>query len=144
MNSIIKMKEKLTIKIINTANYEKLKDLYRDAGWWHEDNDEKDPDLLQKIISGSFCFALATIDERYIGMGRAISDGVSDAYIQDVMVLNELRGHGIGNLIMDEIIHHLKSQNINWIGLIAEPQSVSFYERYGFSKMEEYIPFLLK
>jgi spermidine synthase len=137
------MIEKVKISIVKSADTEKLKVLYKDAGWWVEDNDEKDPELLPRLIKGTFCFALATIDDRYIGMGRAISDGVSDAYIQDVMVLKELRGQGIGNLIMDELIYHLKSQNIGWIGLIAEPQSVSFYERYGFKKMKDYVPFIL-
>jgi spermidine synthase len=141
---MINIKDNVTVSIVKSADAERLKALYRDAGWWHEDNDEKDPFLLDKIIKGSFCFALATIDDRYIGMGRAISDGVSDAYIQDVMVIKELRGQGIGNLIMDEIIFYLKKNNISWIGLIAEPQSVSFYQRYGFSNMKDYFPFLLK
>ena len=138
------MIESIKVKIVKTADTEKLKALYIDAGWWDDNNDNVDPDLIPMIVKGSYCFAIATLEDRYIGMGRAISDGVSDAYIQDVAVLKELRGKGIGNLIMDELIHYLKKNNIGWIGLIAEPQSVSFYERYGFNKMRDYVPFLLK
>ena len=135
---------KIEIKIVKSADIEQLIALYKDAGWWKEENDGTDPSFIQKIIEGSFCFAIAVIEDKIIGMGRSISDGVSDAYIQDVVVLRDFRGQGIGVKIMDEIIKFLKSKNITWIGLIAEPNAVSFYDRYGFSRMENYVPFLLK
>ncbi|MCL2374040.1 MAG: GNAT family N-acetyltransferase [Treponema sp.] len=137
------MAEEIKVEITQRADTEQLKSLYREAGWWNE-GDDADSDLMNKIIQGSFCFAVASIGGKVIGMGRAISDGVSDAYIQDVAVLNELRGRGIGVLIMDEIIKYLKSKNVNWIALISEPKAVSFYERYGFSRMTDYMPFALK
>ncbi|MCL2706334.1 MAG: GNAT family N-acetyltransferase [Spirochaetaceae bacterium] len=138
------MDEKIKIEIIKTADTEQIKNLYREAGWWNEDTDNKDPDLINKIIHGSFCFVVASIGDRLIGMGRAISDGACDSYIQDVMVLNEFRGKGIGVLIMDELIKYLKSKNINWITTVSEPQAVLFYQKYGFSQMTDYIPFTLK
>ena len=134
---------KIKVTITETADTKQLKSLYEEAGWWNED-DNNDPDLINKIMQGSFCFAVASINDKLVGMGRAISDGVSDAYIQDVAVLNDFRGKGIGVLIMDEIIKHLKSKNINWISLISEPKAVSFYQRYGFSQMTDYVPFTLK
>jgi len=136
--------DNLKIEIIKTGDLEQLKTLYRESNWWSENNDSVDPDLINKIIQGSFCFAVASLGSRIIGMGRAISDGVCDAYIQDVAVLPEFRGNGIGVLIMDELIFYLKSKKINWITLISEPKAVSFYERYGFSLMKDYVPFTLK
>ena len=131
------------IKIIKTAPLDDLIILYKDAGWWSEENDGVDPNFIQKIIDGSFCFAVAYHDDKIIGMGRAISDGVSDAYIQDVVVLSEHRGKGIGVQLMDAIIDFLKSKGIGWISLISEPKAVSFYDRYGFKRMEGYVPFRL-
>ena len=133
----------IEIKIIKDAPIDDLILLYKDAGWWSEENDGVDPDFIQKIVDGSFCFAVAYHEGGVVGMGRAISDGVSDAYIQDVVVLSEYRGKGIGIKIMDTIIDFLKSKGIGWISLISEPKAVAFYERYGFTKMEEYIPFRL-
>jgi len=121
---------------------EQLRNLYKEAGWWNDE--ENAPDLVNKIVQGSFCFAVASADDRLIGMGRVISDGASDAYIQDVMVSNEFRGKGLGVLIIDELVKYLKSKNINWIALISEPKAVSFYQRYGFSQMTDYVPFILK
>jgi spermidine synthase len=137
------MLDNVEIKIIKHADIPQLIEIYKDAGWWVEENDNVDPQFIQRIVSGSFCFAVAVYEERIIGMGRSISDGVSDAYIQDVAVLTEYRGKGIGIMLMDEIIKFLKSHNINWIGLIAEPKAVSFYTKYGFNRMKDYEPFLL-
>ena len=163
--------DNIKIEIIKTGDVvtglapeklQQLKTLYMESNWWSENNDLVDPDLINKIIQGSFCFAVASIEiehnsttpnpsnlegryyDKIIGMGRAISDGVCDAYIQDVAVLPEFRGNGIGVLIMDELIFYLKSKKINWITLISEPKAVSFYERYGFSLMKDYVPFTLK
>ena len=138
-----KPQKKVKVEIVKNADTEQLKNLYREAGWWSE-GDDADPELISKIIQGSFCFAVASIKDKLIGMGRAISDGVCDSYIQDVVVLNEFRGREIGVLIMDELIKYLRSKNINWISLISEPKAVSFYQRYGFSQMTDYMPFSLK
>jgi len=135
--------ENIKVEIVKAADIKQLKNLYIEAGWWNE-NDNKDPNLINKILQGSFCFAVASINDKIIGMGRAISDSVCDAYIQDVVVLKEYRGKGIGILIMDELIKYLKNKNINWITLVSEPDAVSFYQKYGFSQMENYIPFTLK
>jgi spermidine synthase len=138
------MLESIQIKIVNDVSVDQLISIYKDAGWWVEGNDDVDPSFINKIVKGSFCFAVAIFEDNIIGMGRAISDGVSDAYIQDVAVLNKYRNNGIGKLLMEEIIKYLKSNNINWIGLISEPNAVNFYEKIGFNKMENFIPFLLK
>jgi len=134
----------IKVNITKTADIEQLKQLYREAGWWNEEIDNTDPDLINKIIQGSFCFAVASIDGKIVGMGRAISDGVCDSYIQDVMVLNEFRGRGIGDMILGEIIKYLKDKKISWISLVSEPEAVSFYQKYGFSQMTGYTPFILK
>jgi len=134
------MNEKIKVEIIKTANNkEQLINLYREAGWWNEDTDNADPDLINKIIKGSFCFVTASIENKLIGMGRAISDGACDSYIQDVAVLKEFRKRGIGKMIIDEIIKFLKSKNITWITLVSEPEAVSFYRKYGFSQMKDHM-----
>jgi len=138
------MDEEISVQIVKTADNEQLKNLYTETGWWNPDIDNKDPELINKIIQGSFCFVVAFINDKIIGMGRAISDGASDSYIQDIVVLNEFRGRGVGRLIIDKLINYLKSKDINWITLVSEPEAASFYHKYGFSQMTGYVPFTLK
>ena len=114
--------------------------LYKDAGWWADEYDA-DTSFIRKIVSGSTLFA-AVFDDRgaMIGMGRAVSDGCSDAYIQDVVVRRDLRGRGIGGAIIAALTQALTERGIDWIGLIGEPGTESFYSRLGFKRLEKHIP----
>ncbi|MDD3282417.1 MAG: GNAT family N-acetyltransferase [Candidatus Cloacimonetes bacterium] len=96
------------------------------------------------MVSNSFCFVIAKRKEEIIGMGRAISDGFSDAYIQDVTVWENERGKGIGKGIIKELIRFLEAHEIQWIGLISEPGYEDFYSKLGFGQMKSYTPFLYK
>lgn len=114
--------------------------LYRLEGWWSQESD--DPDMVAQIVSGSHCFMIVTKDGETIGMGRALSDGVSDAYIQDVTVKKHYRGQGIGTQIIQKLVERLNADGLEWIGLIAEKNSHKFYKRLGFKKMPNSVPML--
>jgi ribosomal protein S18 acetylase RimI-like enzyme len=136
--------EEIEIKVVAEVDRFAVKRLYQDAGWW-EANDESDGCAwIDDLVRQSFCFVGAFSGAELIGMGRAVSDGVSDAYIQDVVVFKKFRRAGIGNKIIEKTIEFLQSRRIGWIGLIAEPGTQSFYQRLGFVAMQGYTPMLLK
>jgi aralkylamine N-acetyltransferase len=119
---------------------EQITALYRSQGWW---NGVDNPELVLRIIKGSHCFMVAQDNREIVGMGRSISDRISDAYIQDVTVKKKFRGQGIGTHIIRMIINRLQMDGIFWIGLIAEKGSHSFYETIGFKPMTNSIPMIL-
>lgn len=120
-----------------SSHFAAVETLYRDAGWWHEDYDTA---WLADIPRGSACFAAVFDGELMVGMGRALSDNVSDAYIQDIAVLKSYRGLGIGSDIVRFLIQTLKARGVDWIALIGEPGTEKFYIPLGFQKMEQYVP----
>lgn len=122
------------------AEISRLVQLYRHAGWWKEEAD--DPELVSAIVSGSHCFLVARQTDTIVAMGRAISDRVSDAYIQDVTVDKAFQGRKIGSTIIRKLIDHLHADGLAWIGLIAENNSQAFYEPLGFQKMPNSVPML--
>ena len=109
-------------------------------GWWSSEFDA--PDLVADIVAGSHCFLLVSQGDQIVGMGRAFSDGVSDAYIQDVTVKQEYRGQGIGTMIVQKLVERLNADGLAWVGLIAEKNSHKFYERLGFVRMPNSVPML--
>jgi len=115
--------------------------LYRAHGWWGLSDK---PSLLKRTIAGSHCFAVAERGGRIIGIGRAISDGVSDAYIQDMAVLKEERGSGAGGAMLKAILERLKKDGVNWVGLIAQDDSEYFYKKAGFKALKKAKPMLSK
>ena len=137
--------DEVEINVIERADRDSVKELYRQAGWWKETDDTPDNNSwIDGLVAGSFCFVGAFRGREMIGMGRAVSDGVSDAYIQDVTVLREYRGLGLGARIVERITGFLRERRIGWIGLIAEPGTQEFYRGLGFEVMEGFSPMLLK
>jgi GNAT superfamily N-acetyltransferase len=123
--------KQLEFRLIESWPANDIVELYKAGGWWHDDYD---PTGIPALIKGSFAFMLA-IDlssSHAIGMGRAVSDGVSDAYIQDVVVLDDWRGKGVGKKIVQKLLEYCIDKKLLWIGLVAEPGTKEFYLPLGF------------
>lgn len=116
--------------------------LYRAAGWWPEE--EADTRLVARIIAGSHCFLTAMDGNQLVGMGRAISDRASDAYLQDLTVHPDYRRQGIGACLVKRILARLAADGLPWVGLIAEGNAFPLYLRFGFEIMPDSAPMLLK
>jgi GNAT superfamily N-acetyltransferase len=134
-------KKLIDIQLVDAWPEDEIIALYKIAGWWKDSYDKAE---IPQLIAGSFVFAVV-IDkktEKAIGMGRVLSDGISDAYIQDLMILPSYRGQNIGKKLVRALIDHCFSKGILWIGLIAEPGSDQFYTTLGFKPMEHHVPML--
>jgi len=131
--------ESVEIKFVDSWNSEEIVELYKEGSWWDKGSDAS---FIPKLIKQSFVFvvALDVTSGEAIGMGRVISDGVSDAYIQDVVVSKKWRGHGVGRLIIDRLVSYCLSHNVAWIALISEPDQEGFYIPLGFTEMKRYTP----
>jgi len=128
----------ISYSVVKSWPIEEIRSLYIAAGWWQES--EKARAAILPMIAGSFCFIVATDGKKTVGMGRVISDGVSDGYIQDVVVLPEYRGYGIGKKIIVKLTEECQKSGVVWIGLVAEPGTPPFYEKIGFRQIEGFVP----
>ncbi|MCX6665003.1 MAG: GNAT family N-acetyltransferase [Euryarchaeota archaeon] len=129
----------IEIRFVKKWPDEEIIHLYKEAGWWKETYKKS---TIQTMIKGSFVFAVI-IDrktKKAIGMGRVLSDGVSDAYIQDLMILPQYRKQEIGKKLLVTLLSHCLKQKIMWIGLIAEPGTEPFYHSAGLQQMKNHVP----
>lgn len=129
------------IRLVDTWDSSQIVALYRTGGWWKEGYD---PAGIPALVSGSFLFAIA-IDPKTgmaVGMGRVISDGVSDGYIQDLVVLPDYRRCGIGKQLVMALVRGCRDRGLGWIGLVSQPGCEEFYSDLGFVRMEGFIPLL--
>ena len=117
--------------VVTDAPVDEILALYEAAGWW----EGGDPAGIRDIVRGSTVFVVATEDGRVVGMGRALSDGVSDAWIQDVTVLPSHRRRGIGAAIVKRVTEACLERGITWVGLVAETGTASFYGAIGYGRM---------
>ncbi|MBE6936344.1 MAG: GNAT family N-acetyltransferase [Ruminococcaceae bacterium] len=73
--------------------------------------------------------------DKLIGYIDSVSNGVTDAYIQDLMVHPAYQGQGIGTELMQRMIAVLKERRIYMISVIYEERLTGFYRKFGFYQM---------
>jgi GNAT superfamily N-acetyltransferase len=129
------------IDIVKAWEEDPIVELYKAGGWWR---DYMDKTKIPELIKGSYLFAVAinTSTGRTIGMGRVISDGIADAYIQDLVVVPDSSNKGVGGMIVSTLIKQCISNGISWIGLLAQPGTDNFYRSLGFEPMAGHVPML--
>ena len=91
-------------------------------------------ELIERTVAGS-ARVVGLYDRsrggRQIGFARAISDGVSLAYLADVYVLAPYRGRGLGLELVREIVERSFGR-VRWMLHTADAQRL--YEKLGFSE----------
>lgn len=111
--------------------------LYVEAGWM-ESADETE---VAAMLRGTFAVSAAFHEGRLIGFMRAFSDGVSDAYMLDLIVNEQYRRLGIGRKILENLADYLKQRGIDWILCIGAQGTGEFYSRTKAEKMTDYTPY---
>ena len=84
---------------------------------------------------GRELYSIALVhDGRVVGCGRVAGDGGLYFYVQDIVVLPEFQGRGLGARIMDAVMAWLEQHAPPgaFVGLMAAKGYAGFYERYGF------------
>ncbi len=118
-------------------NLDEVAALYLEAGWIAEPVDKN---MLRAMLKGSYAVSAAFRNGRLIGMMRAFSDGVSDAYMLDLVVLKAFRGRGIGREILERLAAFLKKKGCDWVLCVGAPGTEAFYAKTSGKKMDSFTP----
>jgi GNAT superfamily N-acetyltransferase len=90
-------------------------------------------ETVERSIENSLCFGLYDA-ERQVGFARVISDFATYAYIADVFVLENSRGRGFGNWLMECIVAHPALQGLRrWA--LATRDAHTLYSKFGFTPL---------
>lgn len=65
------------------------------------------------------------------GFARALSDGICDAYLADVFVLPDHRGHGLGKAIVSAMVDQGPGAHLRW--WLSTADAHGLYEQFGFA-----------
>lgn len=103
--------------------------LYNNVGWV---NYTKNPEMLQKSYENSLLVLSAWINDKLVGLIRIVGDGYSIIYIQDILVLKEYQGMGIGTKLLTEALNKYKDVYQKVLLTDNSPKTISFYEKMGF------------
>ena len=92
-------------------------------------------DVVQRALGGSLCIGAYQADGSQIGLVRVISDHATYAYLCDVYVLEEHRGHGLAKAMLAFVMRHPRLQGLRSWSLRTR-DAHGLYASFGFTPLE--------
>ncbi len=123
------------------TSVEEYQELRASTGWAMLADQMVAAGLRQSLFA-----VVASTEGQVVGMGRIVGDGAIYFYIQDVIVLPEWKGRGIGASIMRELEDWLArhAPENAFIGLMAAEGVASFYHHFGYRERKSTGPGMFK
>ncbi|MCD8826298.1 GNAT family N-acetyltransferase [Staphylococcus gallinarum] len=113
----------------NINDVEDMMEVYHSNGW--EGRSQED---IIKIFNISTHVIIAKKDAKVVGFIRALSDGVFNAAIYDLVVHIDYQQQGIGKAMINLMLEHLGE--LSCVHLISTTGNEVLYEKMGFRKLK--------
>ena len=112
-----------------------IRSLYKAVGW---KNYYEHPEMLRMAYENSLCVFGAFEDGTLIGVIRAVGDGVSILFVQDIIVHPQHQRKGIGTRLMKALLE--RYGHVYQIQLMTDntEKTKAFYHSIGFKALDEY------
>jgi ribosomal protein S18 acetylase RimI-like enzyme len=121
---------KLVIKEeFSVSDLEEMIAVYQSVGWMNHS-----AEVIEQIFDSSNVIAIVKWEGRILGFGRALSDGVFNAAIYDIVVHREYQNQGIARRIMTHLLKRL--EGVSCVHLMSTSGNENFYEKCGFRKVK--------
>jgi len=91
-------------------------------------------DRVERAAAGSSLVVGSYLDDRQVGYLRVVSDRATFAWIADVFVVPEQRGHGLGKFVVATLLEHPELQGVRRVMLGTE-DAHELYRRHGFTEL---------
>ena len=90
-------------------------------------------ELVRRSIEHSLCFGVYH-GQTQVGFARVITDRTTFAYLADVFVVEEHRGHGLGKWLIETIVTHPELTGLRrWILVTRDAHDL--YRKCGFTEL---------
>lgn len=115
-------------------------DTFNAEPWFEKWTEKTAQKRLSSVLSHSSSFGLVSEDDgKIVGMILGEEEQYFDGVVFNVKefcVRNELRGKGIGKVLLAEFENRLKGRGIRSVLLFTAPEDVGFYQKSGYSDTE--------
>ena len=121
----------MEIKNYSAYNEKEILKVYSSVGWTAYTDD---PQALKQGFQNSLLVLAAYEREELLGIIRAVGDGVTIVFIQDLLVFPEKQRKGVGTALVKAVLK--RYQTVRQIELTTDqsPETAAFYESLGFSE----------
>ncbi len=97
----------------------------------------KDPKRLAGAVATSLRVVTARRDGHLVGLARAVGDGLTIVYIQDVLVTPQHQRTGVGRELLRRVIEPYSEVRQKVLMTDDEPRHRAFYESLGFTEVRD-------
>ena len=124
----------MDIKKYENFHLEDIINLYQSVGWT---NYLERIDILEEAYSNSLCVLGAYDSENLVGILRAVGDGKTIVFIQDILVLPEYQRQGIGSKLLQAAME--RYQDVYQMELLTDntEKTKAFYRSAGFTASDD-------
>lgn len=112
-----------------------LAKLYNNVGWYTYTKDLK---VLKKAFENSLLIISAWDNDNLIGLLRAVGDGQTIMYIQDILINKQYQRQGIGCQLMKSFMDEYGHIRQKVLLTDNEEATISFYKSCNFVKVDSY------
>jgi N-acetylglutamate synthase-like GNAT family acetyltransferase len=120
---------KFEINITELPSENELKNLFSQTTWASKRQNRD----IRKMLENLIVFVTIRENSKLIGFGRAVSDGIYRALIDDIIVDTTHQKRGLGKVIVKNLLKQL--DGIDEIFLNTKPDLEGFYKKLGFIKV---------
>ena len=92
-----------------------------------------DVETQKRVFNNSYAVVFVIENNKVIGVGRAISDGICQAALYNIALDKEHCGMGLGKIIVDELLKQVKGCNVI---LYTHPKWIELYKHWGVEQMK--------
>jgi ribosomal protein S18 acetylase RimI-like enzyme len=90
--------------------------------------------IVERALRNSLCFGVYALNGgAQVGLARVVTDYATFAYLCDVYVLEEHRGHGLGKRLMRELMSHPALTGARRV-MLATRDAHGLYAGFGFQE----------
>ncbi|WP_405062066.1 GNAT family N-acetyltransferase [Kribbella sp. NBC_01505] len=93
-------------------------------------------EIVERSIEGSLNVAVYAPTGELVAFARAATDRATFAWIADVFVLPEFRGHGLGKFVVTSLLEHPELKGLRRI-MLATKDAHELYRQYGFNELPD-------
>ena len=124
----------MEIRAYEKYDEEEILRLYKAVGWTAYTENAA---ALREGFGNSLLTLAAYEGDELTGLLRAVGDGATIVFIQDLLVLPDRQRQGIGTALMKAVLDRFP--NVRQVELTADetPEAAAFYRSLGFSEMSE-------
>ena len=124
----------MDIKKYENFHLEEIINLYQSVGWT---NYLERINILEEAYANSLCVLGAYDSDRLVGIIRAVGDGRTIVFVQDIVVLPEYQRKGIGTKLLKAVMD--KYHDVYQMELLTDNtvKTKAFYRSVGFTASDD-------